>query len=165
MLQRCRMIRTIVVVGGGSAGFLAAITLKVSIPHLSVRVIRSSEIGIIGVGEGTTPLLLDHLHGSLGIDPGEFHRVVQPTWKLGIKFLWGTRPSFNYTFAFPFNFRVEALPKSIGYYCDDDFSDDCLNSALMSRNRAFRRDANGDPSIGRDVAYHLENEKFVGFLE
>ncbi len=159
------MIKNILVVGGGSAGFLAAISLKVKIPQLNVRVIRSKEIGIIGVGEGTTPLLSDHIHGTLGIDPAEFHREVQPIWKLGIKFIWGSRPYFNYTFAAHFDFRFVNLPKSVGYYCDEDFTDDCLNSALMSRDRAFMRNANGDPAIGRDVAYHLENDKFVTYLE
>ncbi len=159
------MIKTIIVVGGGSAGFLAAITLKTWFPQLKIQVIRSKEIGIIGVGEGCTPTLVDHLHGTLSIDPGEFYRAVDPIWKLGIKFHWGKRPQFNYTFAFPFDFKVDGLPKAIGYYCEDDFSDDCQNSALMSRDRAFVRDTRGDPVIGKNIAYHLENEKFVRFLE
>ena len=47
------MIRKVVVVGGGSAGFMAALSLKTKIPRLEVVVIRSKEIGIIGVGEGS----------------------------------------------------------------------------------------------------------------
>ena len=46
--------KSIVVVGGGSAGFLAAITLKARMPVLDVTVVHSSDIPIIGVGEGTT---------------------------------------------------------------------------------------------------------------
>ena len=43
-------VRRVLVLGGGSAGFLAAITLKKHMPSLDVRVLRSKELGIIGVG-------------------------------------------------------------------------------------------------------------------
>ena len=66
------MIRNIVVLGGGSAGLLAALSLKARLPHLAVRVVHSREIGIIGVGEGSTGDLPNHLHGFLGIDPPIF---------------------------------------------------------------------------------------------
>ena len=48
------MIRQVVVLGGGSAGLLAALSLKIRLPQLKVRVVFSREIGIIGVGEGST---------------------------------------------------------------------------------------------------------------
>lgn len=46
----------ILVLAGGSAGLIAAPTLKRLIPDMEVRLLRSPEIGIIGVGEGTTPV-------------------------------------------------------------------------------------------------------------
>ena len=49
-------IQSVVVLGGGTAGLLAALTLRRQLPHLSIRVIHSADIGVIGVGEGTTPL-------------------------------------------------------------------------------------------------------------
>ena len=81
------MIRKIVVVGGGSAGFLAALALKVKMPDLRVVVIRSKDIGIIGVGEGSTIALTRFLHEYLGVGQKKFHDTAQPTWKLGLKFL------------------------------------------------------------------------------
>src|SRR5688500_13638758 len=55
VLDSVRMkVSSIIVVGAGSAGLMAALTLKKKLPLLDVRVIRSPEIGIIGVGEGTT---------------------------------------------------------------------------------------------------------------
>ena len=92
------MIKSVLVLGGGTAGFLAAITLKMRLPNLDITVLRSKDIGIIGVGEGTTTSVTHHLHGYLGIDPGPFHREVEPVWKLGIRFLWGQRPFFDYAF-------------------------------------------------------------------
>jgi len=47
-------VSTIAVLGGGSAGFMAALTLKRKLPWLQVQVVRSPDIGVIGVGEGTT---------------------------------------------------------------------------------------------------------------
>ena len=48
-----KKIERIVVLGGGSAGFLAAYGLKKHNPHLEVVVVRSKKMGVIGVGEGT----------------------------------------------------------------------------------------------------------------
>jgi glycine/D-amino acid oxidase-like deaminating enzyme len=56
------MINNVLVLGGGSAGFLVAITLKHRHPDLRVTVLRSKEIAIIGVGESTTIPLVNHLH-------------------------------------------------------------------------------------------------------
>ena len=44
------MIQSILVLGSGSAGLIAALTIKRKIPQVSVRIVRSPEIGIIGVG-------------------------------------------------------------------------------------------------------------------
>src|SRR5690242_6246660 len=93
------LVKSVIVLGGGTAGFLAAIALRTKLGHLRVRVIRSKDIGVIGVGEGTTVAVTGHLHGYLGLDLSTFYREVKPIWKLGIKYLWGPRKSFNFTFA------------------------------------------------------------------
>lgn len=48
------MIKRVIILGGGSAGFVAALTLKSELRDLQVMVIRFKDIGIIGVGEGST---------------------------------------------------------------------------------------------------------------
>lgn len=159
------MIKKIAVIGGGSAGFLAAITLKYKLPQIQVVVIRSKDIPIIGVGEGTTVSVPNFLHGRVGVDPAEFLRLAQPTYKLGIRFLWGPRPYFNYTFSNQFNLQAKALPKCMGFYCADDIEHVNINSALMTHDKAFVRLPNGAPGIRNDVAYHIENVPFVAFLE
>src|SRR5215203_5924321 len=93
-------IRTVIVLGGGSAGFMAALALKAKMPDLGVTVVRSKELGIIGVGEGSTVPLTKFLHGYLGVAPDALQELASPTWKLGLKFLrWGRRPHFFYTFS------------------------------------------------------------------
>src|SRR5262245_51809935 len=116
------MIQSILVVGGGSAGFLAALALKKSLPDVAVRVVRSTEIGVIGVGESTTLTVPRMLHGFLELDPGEFYRQAMPSWKLGIRFLWGPRPHFDYTFDFQLDWKWQELSRPNGYYCDGDMT-------------------------------------------
>jgi len=159
------MIRQVVVLGGGSAGLLAALSLKTHLPQLAVRVVLSREIGIIGVGEGSTADLPNHLHGFLRIDPADFHQRARPTWKLGVHFEWGPRPSFNYTFTKTFIGEAEGLPRLLGYYAWDDCDSLDLNSALMHEGKAFKRLPNGAPFVARNLAYHMENADFVAALE
>ena len=61
------LVNKVIVLGGGSAGFMAAIALKAKLPGLDVLVIRSKDIGIIGVGEGSTVTLTKFLHEYLKI--------------------------------------------------------------------------------------------------
>ncbi len=158
-------VENVIVLGGGSAGFLAALTLKTKLSALSVRLLRSAEIGIIGVGEGSTATLTHFLHQYLKISPARFHALAQPTWKLGLKFLWGPRPSFNYTFGPGLDFRLDtSLPKANGFYCEENIEYPDPFSALMTNDRAFPQ-KDGLPLFHENFAYHFENEKFVSFLE
>lgn len=159
-------IQNVLVLGGGSAGLIAAISLKRIIPFLNVRVIRSKEIGIIGVGEGTTPGFLTHFHEHMRISYREFHERAHPTWKLGLRFLWGPREEFHYTFAPTLTAFTQGLLRNHAYYCETDFTDANLDSALMKRNKISIRNAKGQPDIQfRNVAYHIENVNLVSYLE
>ena len=83
------MIRNILVLGSGSAGLLAGLAFQRKLPGTSVRIVRSPEIGTIGVGEGTTPLLPEFLFDYLGISRKRFYAHAEPIWKIGVRFLWG----------------------------------------------------------------------------
>jgi tryptophan halogenase len=160
------MIQRIHIVGGGSAGFMVAMALKSRLPDTQVTVIRSMAIGIIGVGEGSTPGLTRFLHNYLGVPSAQFLKMAQPTWKLGLKFIWGQRPYFNYTFtADQLTGRVPGLPLVRAAYCDDDMTFENTLSALMTFDRVFERNQRGEPIITPDLAYHIENDKYVAFLE
>jgi tryptophan halogenase len=158
-------VNTVLVLGGGSAGFLAAITLKRRLPSLEVVVLRSNVIGIIGVGEGTTVTIPQHLHQYLQIDIREFFREAQPQWKLGIRYYWGPRPFFDYVFGFQIDTKYRMLPKTTGYYYEDPLAYVGIPSGLMSENKIFLRETTGIPNVSNEPAYHIENEKFVAFLE
>jgi tryptophan halogenase len=165
------MINHVLILGGGSAGFLTAITLKVRLPKLAVTVLRSPDpagASAADIGEGTTVDFPRHLHGYLRLDPGDFHRGARPIRKLGTRFLlWGPRPWFDYTFEPQIDTQYMKLPRGAGYYVAADeagFDDVGLATALMSRNAAFALDERGLPAIGRDLAYHLEYDALVNWL-
>jgi len=158
------VLKNLVVLGGGTAGLLAALTLRRNLPHLAIRLIYSSEIGVIGVGEGTTPLFPRHLLATLQLDPTRLYAEAQPIWKLGIKFLWGSRSHFYYSFSQQFDARWSDLPKANGYYCDVDCVPADIPSALMAHGRATLRGANGWPQLHPAYAFHIENARLVEYL-
>jgi tryptophan halogenase len=145
-------------VGGGSAGFLAALGLKTRLPNLDVTVLHSKALGIIGVGEATTLVLPTFLHAYLKFDYREFYELAQPQWKLGIRFLWGKRPWFDFPFGTQMLNQYQGLPKIAAFYCPDGpFDYVGVTSGLMTQNKAFSRRPDGGPMITNTAGYHLEN--------
>lgn len=162
------MIKDVVVLGAGSAGLLAALTLKRKIPLLNVRIVRDPAIGIIGVGEGSTPNFVRHLFNYIGINQQRFYEMAKPTWKLGIQFNWGPRGRFNYTFDGKNDEKFDQLKLPTGYYCMDDVQDTTLCSALMNECKAFPSNPDGLPNIDGvkgSYSFHLENKNLVHTLE
>jgi len=85
-------IEKIVILGGGTAGWIAAATLGNLFKNTSMKieVVESDDIGIVGVGEATFPTIISILE-SLDIDLVDFIKETQASFKLGIKFEdWGT---------------------------------------------------------------------------
>lgn len=149
---------------------LAAITLRARLPHLAIRVLRSPSLGVIGVGEGSTPDLPRHLHSYLRIDPGEFLRKVRPSWKLGIRFEWGSRlDHFNYGFhpAFADRLKDAETPAGagLGYVIGDErYNYHDRISSLMEAGKVFGRNAQGI-QVHASTGYHIENDDLVSWME
>lgn len=149
------------IIGGGTAGYLTALTLRRLRPELDVTVIESDAIPPIGVGESTTTEIVSFLHGILGFDIGEFFRDVMPTWKLGIRFEWG-KPGDGAAFA-PFD-RGRLLEARI---YDGHIVNHCFSSLLMSRQLGPVLNDRGNirsllPDFG--FGYHVDNHRLITYL-
>ena len=92
-----RRIRSLVIVGGGTAGWMAAAALSKSLAGmgLELRLIESARVERIGVGEATIPPIMDFVR-QLGIDESELVREVNATYKLGIGYRDWTRSGHFY---------------------------------------------------------------------
>jgi tryptophan halogenase len=90
------MNKSIIVVGGGTAGWITALYLKKLYNYFNITVIESKEIGILGAGEGSTPTLVDFLH-SVDIPLEDILKNCDATIKNGVKFTnWNNDDKFYY---------------------------------------------------------------------
>ncbi len=155
-------VERILIVGGGTAGYLSAIALRRDRPDIEVTLVESSKIPIIGVGEATTTLMPPFLHQRLGIDIVDLYREVRPTWKLGIRFEWGAPGEYSFDYPFGATAALEAFAH------DGNLDNQSVAGMMMRSGRA--------PVVGgaaaqpisllpqMKLAYHLDNQPLVAFL-
>lgn len=166
-------IKSIVIVGGGSAGWMTAAALsKVLGPdYANITLVESDAIGIVGVGEATIPQMATY-NRMLGIDEDEFMRRTKGSFKLGIEFVnWGRlghryfHPFGKYGInmeglsfhAFWMRLHKNGLAESL-----DDYS---LN-ATASRDSKFLRpfDAGNSPLSQIAYAFHFDAGLYALYL-
>jgi len=161
----------LVIVGGGTAGWLAALLAKKYCPEKNITVVASEEIGILGAGEGTVPHFIQVLQ-TLDISPEEIVKKCSGTIKLGIDFVnWnGDGQSFWHGF--------EALSKEISFSGMDNesaahvissknaLSSLSLGKCLFSENKVpfTYVDETSLSPIGF-FAFHFDAHLLAGFLK
>ncbi len=92
-------INNVVILGGGTAGWMTAAALSKSLSHLNITLVESDRIGTIGVGEATIPTM-QFFNNLLGIPQHEFLKQTQGSYKLGIQFENWRKLNHDYFHAF-----------------------------------------------------------------
>ena len=169
-----KRVRNIVIVGGGSAGWMAAATFaKVFGADCKVRVIESDEIGIVGVGEATVPHL-KLFNQVLEIDEIEFVKRTKGTFKLGIQFRdWGRRgDSYIHSFGtighdpgmLPFHqYWIKAFHAGLAR----DLGEYSLNSVASGRGKFMASATDVPPTsplANIAYAYHFDAGLYAQYL-
>lgn len=159
----------VVIVGGGTAGWLAAAYLSLTLKMRNVTLVESREIGIIGVGEGTFPTIRSTLAG-LGISEAEFLVRADATFKQGVLFEgWGTgSDSYFHPFNMPVGGEDEAL---LPHWIADDspqrpaWADAVtVQEQVIRAGRAPKRPSDPDFSGPMNYAYHFDAARFAEYL-
>ncbi|WP_372870883.1 tryptophan halogenase family protein [Shewanella sp.] len=171
-------IKSMLIVGGGSAGWMsAALLARVFKGRLAITLVESSEVGTIGVGEASIPPLT-LFNQALGIDEAEFLRRTQGSIKLGIEFQgWGDKHSC-YMHAFgamgkdlgliPFYqlWLKDRAEKGASAQSHTDFWRYSFNSQAAKANRfAPMAQINGTPLQGLTHAYHFDAGLYGEYLK
>lgn len=168
-----KKIRRLVVVGGGTAGWMCAATFAryLKNEYCEIVLVESEEIGTVGVGEATIPQILV-FNKSLNLDEDDFVRKTQATFKLGIEFVnWG-RVGESYIHAFGSVGRdMESLPfyhfwlklNKLGKSAD--IGEFCLNTMASRQNKFMRSiDAGNSPLSNIAYAYHFDAGLYAKYL-
>jgi tryptophan halogenase len=140
------MNKNVVVVGGGTAGWLTALMAKKSYPKLNITVIESEEIGILGAGEGSVPALIDFFR-HLEIPISDLVKNCDATIKNGIKFTnWNNDNEFYYhgfpptdlglgSGAVPFRFLSTSPIQASSLYLNNSLKEIDFSEKISEQNK------------------------------
>jgi 2-polyprenyl-6-methoxyphenol hydroxylase-like FAD-dependent oxidoreductase len=105
---------TIVIAGGGTAGWMTACLMAQAWPDAQISLIESPDIGIIGVGEGSTPSLKAFFH-KLHIPDSEWMSACHATYKTNIRFINWSPASGNSSYSHPFISQLDTFSERAFY--------------------------------------------------
>jgi tryptophan halogenase len=176
-----KAIKSIVVAGGGAAGWLTAAVIAAehnvrNNSNLSVTLVESPDVKILGVGEGTWPTMRDTLR-KIGVDENEFLIACDASFKQGTRFVdWRTEPS-NQTvdiYDHPFSLPAGFFEGNVGAWWllnepdnrkQHSFSHTVSTQSSLCDAYIAPKQAQTPPYAAvANYGYHLDAHKFAEFL-
>ena len=172
-------MQKIIIVGGGSSGWLAAAGLVKYFPNKEIIVLESDKIPIIGVGESTTATFREFININLGIDDKEFMPGVDAVYKMSVKFndfYYENDEGFHYPFVSAYTEGLEPFMEEsweiIKYFNKEIKRQDFVkflvstyslfNKNKISINKNLQFD-NYNPNYM--LGYHLDANKLGAWLK
>lgn len=165
-------LEKIVIVGGGTAGWItAAVLARFLRGRTAIELIESDDIGIVGVGEATVPVIRA-LNGLLGIDERDFLAKTRGTYKLGVEFRdWARLGNVHFHFFGDFGDVIDGIaphhhwlklrqlgdPTPLGAYCFP------YVAGTLGRFAPPATDPRS-PAADYRYAYHFDAGRYAGYL-
>lgn len=159
----------VVIVGGGTSGWMTAAALSRMLPaEVSIQLVESEQIGTVGVGEATIPHIR-YFNSLLGIDEREFIQATQATYKLAIEFVgWGSEQS---RYLHPFSdFGGDIHGIHFHHYWlklreqVPELSLDAFSLAAQAARAGRFAPPPADSAFGYGYAFHLDASRYAAFL-
>ncbi len=170
-------VKKILIVGGGTSGWLAANYLARKLGGVEISLIESRDIPTIGVGEATIPPIRTVM-AALGVEEAEFMRAASATFKIGLKFNnWLHAPdkpndvvhSYYHVFG---NFgQLNGDPMAAYWVLDKNRGDtsfvdySMVEGGVCDGGRAPKRTSDKQYHGPIQYAYHFDAGKLVDFLK
>lgn len=168
-----RQLKRILIVGGGTAGWMtAALLSKLFNGVYEIVLVESEAIGIIGVGEATIPAIKKY-NELLGLDENEFLKRTQGSFKLGVQFVDWWKLGHSYIHGFGLIGRDLGWLRCHHYWLKarasgrvSDFADYSINTAAALENRFMRADPKMSESpLGQIAhAFHFDAALYSRYL-
>ena len=168
------MKRSILIVGGGSAGWMAASYLNGALnqrgekPVVDIRLLESPDIPRISVGEATVPSI-QHVLSVIGLNEIEFMKATDATYKQSIRYqnwLFNNQSFYHHPFS---RYRIQPIDRSGRDWLASDRSIPFMETVsaqpvICDMARAPRMLSQWDMGAPLSYAFHLNAQKFADYL-
>lgn len=167
-------IKEIVIVGGGTAGWMAASAMAIMLrnPAIRIRLVESEQIGTVGVGEATIPHIR-YFNQLLNLNENDFLRKTNATFKSGIEFVnWGQVGDRYFHSFSPYGVNMEGVhfhhfwlrhAKTNGAAPIDEYNLHCLG-AKQSKFAHPKPELRGSPLSSIEYAFQFDAALYAKYM-